>query len=124
MIASFGVVDTLISDNGSQFTPGKFRNFCETYQIEHITIPPYHLRPNGQAERYVDTLKRALKKTKAEKALQQFHQVYRITPNKKTPASQSSAETMFARQIRSVYDKLLSKQTKSGRTCIVPLQTI
>ena len=57
----FRVVDTLVSDNGNQFTSGENRNFCETYQIEHITIPPYHLRSNRQAERFGDTLKRALK---------------------------------------------------------------
>ena len=58
----FRVVDTLVSDNRSQFMSGEFRDFCETYQIEYITIPTYHLRSNGQAERFVDTLKRALKK--------------------------------------------------------------
>ena len=68
-------------------------------------------------------MKRALKKTSAtptERALQQFLQVYRIIPNNKTPASQSPAGVMFARRIRSVYDKLLLKQTKPGRTYVVP----
>ena len=105
------------------FTSGEFRDFCETYRIKHITIPPDHPRSNGQAERFVDTLKRDLKKarvTPTGKALQQFLQVYRITPNNKTPASQSPAEVMFARRIWSIYDKLLMKQTKPGRTCIVP----
>ena len=58
--------------------------------------------------------------TPTEKALQQFLQVYRITPNNKTPVSQSPAEVMFARIIRSVYNKLLPKQTKHGRINIVP----
>ena len=52
-------------DNGSQFTSGEFRDFCETYQIKYITIPLYHLKSNRQAERFVDTLKRVLKKTRA-----------------------------------------------------------
>ena len=123
LFARFGVVDTIVSDNASQFTSREFKDFCEAYQIEHITTAPYHPRSNGLAERFVDTLKRALKKVRAtptEKALQQFLQVYRITPNNKTPASQSPAEVMFARRIRSVYDKLLPKQTKPGRTSIVP----
>ena len=55
-----------------------------------------------------------------EKALQQFLQVYRTPPNMKTSASQSPAEVMFARQIRSVYDKLLPKQTKPATASIVP----
>ena len=81
------------------------------------------MRSNRQAERFVDTLKRAWKNVRAtstKKALQQFLQVYRFTPNNKTPASQSPAEVMFACRIRSVYDKLLPKQTKPGRTNIVP----
>ena len=112
LFARFGVVDTLVSDNESQFMSGELRDFCETYQIEHITIPPYHPRFNEQDERFLDNLKRALKKaraTRTERALQQFLQVYRIAPNNKTPASQSLAEVMFARRIRSVYSKLLPK---------------
>ena len=62
LFTRLGVVDTLMSNNGSQFMSGEFRDFCETYQIKHITIPSYHPISNEQAERFVDTLKRALKK--------------------------------------------------------------
>ena len=123
LFTRFGVMDTLVSHNGSQFMSGEFRDFCETYQIECITISLHHPRSNGQAERFVNTLKRALKKARStltKRALQQFLQIYRITPNNKTPTSQSSAAVMFACRIRSGYDKLLLKQTKPGRTCIVP----
>lgn len=123
LFAHFEVVDCLISDNGTQFTSTDFKEFCKIFQIKHITTPPYHPRSNGQAERFVDTLKRALKKaygTPKEKALQQFLQVYRIMPNVNAPASLSPAEIMFARKVRSVFDKLLTKQTKQGPTSIVP----
>ena len=84
LFARFGVVDCVVSDNGSQFTSVEFKEFCEIFQIKHITTPQYHPRSNGQAEHFVDTLKRALKKasgTPTDKTLQQFLQVYRITPN-------------------------------------------
>ena len=64
LFARFGVVDTIVSDNGTQFTYKEFEHFCSTFQAEHIRIPPYHPRSNGLAERFVDTLKRALKKAK------------------------------------------------------------
>ena len=85
----FGVVDCIVSDNGTQFTSGDFKEFCEDFQVNHITTPTYHPRSNGLAERFVDTLKRALKKAKGtptDKAVQQFLQVKRVTPNANTLA--------------------------------------
>ena len=101
LFARFGVVDCLVSDNATQFTSSEFKEFCETYQIKHITIPQYHPRSNGQAERFMDTLKRALKKvygSPTEKSLQQFLQVYRITANPNIPEAQFPAEAMFGRK--------------------------
>ena len=80
-------------------------------------------RLKGQTERFVDTLKLALKKASAtptDKALQQFLQVYRITPNPNTPLAVSPAEMMFTRKIRSVSDKLLPKQNKLRKTSLTP----
>ena len=58
--------------------------------------------------------------TPTDKALQQFLQVYRITPNPNTPLAVSPAETMFARKIRSVFDKLLPKRNKLRKTTLAP----
>ena len=123
LFARFGIFYSIVTDNGSQFTSKDFKDFCEIYQIKHITTAPFYPRSNGQAKRFVDTFKRALKKASViptEKSLQQFLQFYRITPNMKTLASQSPAEGMFARRIQSVYDKLLPKQTKPATASIVP----
>ena len=57
LFAQFGVVDCVVSDNGSQFTSVEFKEFCKIFQIKHITTPQYHSRSNGLAERFVDTLK-------------------------------------------------------------------
>ena len=45
---------------------------------------------------------------------------YMDTPNNNTPSSLPPAELMYARKIRSMFDKLLPKQTKPGRTNTVP----
>ena len=122
LFAQFGVVECLGSDNWSQFTSADFKGFCDTFQIKHISTPPFHPRSNGLAERFVDTLKRALKKvsgTPSKKALQQFLQVYRITPNPNTPVTTLPAETMFARKIRPLFEKLLPKKASLGSTTTV-----
>ena len=88
LFARFSVVDCVVTDNGTQFTSNEFKQFCNTYQVKHITTLQYHPKSNGQGERFVDTLKRALRKaqdTPTYRALQQFLQVYRITPNPNTP---------------------------------------
>ena len=78
-------------------------NLCpKTFVVEHVTIAPYHPRNNGQAERFVDTFKRELKKAKGmpnDTAIQKFLQVYRVTPNKNTPSDMKPAKVMFARKI-------------------------
>ena len=70
-------------------------------------ITSYHPRSNGQAERFIDTFKRTLRKvrdTPTDKAIQQFLQVYRVTSNKSAPFAMTPAEVMFARKIKSVFD--------------------
>ena len=94
----------------------------EDFQVDHITTPTYHPRSNRQDERFVDTLKRALKKAKdtpSGKALQQFLQVYCITPNENTSSQISQAEVMFARKIWPIFDKLLPKQVKPAKTTVL-----
>ncbi|XP_054746090.1 uncharacterized protein K02A2.6-like [Anastrepha obliqua] len=84
-LSRYGDCDTLVSDNGTQFTSGAFEQFVTSRGIQHIRTSPYHPQSNGQAERFVDTLKRALKKLKMEgtdsENLQTFLQTYRSTPN-------------------------------------------
>ena len=71
----------------------------------------------------MDTLKRALKKaigTPTKKALQLFLQVYRITLNKSAPSTLSPAESMFARRIRSVFEKLIPSKKSHIPDILVP----
>ncbi|PIO56652.1 integrase core domain protein, partial [Teladorsagia circumcincta] len=80
IFAQFGNPQTLITDNGTQFTSKLFGNFCESRGIKHVRSPPFHPQSNGQAERFVDTFKRGLAKLKSEErradALQAFLMTY------------------------------------------------
>ena len=57
--------------------------FVNNTAIKHIYSPPYHLHSNGQAERFVDTFKRALLKARgevtSEEVIQQLLFAYRMT---------------------------------------------
>ena len=83
MFSRLGVLNTIVSDNGTMFTGSEFKVYCDSLAIEHIT-PTYNPRSNGQAEKFVDTFKRALKNAKGfdteEKNIQTFLMAYRIRP--------------------------------------------
>ncbi|XP_052901553.1 uncharacterized protein K02A2.6-like [Anopheles moucheti] len=111
IFARFGMPETLVSDNGPQFTSSLFAEFCNSNGIEHITTAPFHPQSNGQAERFVDTLKRALRKiqsdeTSLDEALELFLISYRSTPNAQLSQQKTPAEEMFGRPIRTALELL------------------
>ena len=61
MFAHHGLPEQLVTDNGPQFTSSEFSQFLKENHIKHIVSTPYHSALNGLAERFVQTLKRALK---------------------------------------------------------------
>ena len=61
-IARYGIVSTLISDNGPQFTSKEFKDFSRAYGFNHITSSPRHQQSNGLAENAVKIAKLMLKK--------------------------------------------------------------
>lgn len=61
IFSRFGIPSILVSDNGSSFVLYVFQNFLKQNGIKHIKIAPYHPTSNGLAERFVQTLKQALR---------------------------------------------------------------
>ncbi|XP_062700588.1 uncharacterized protein K02A2.6-like [Aedes albopictus] len=111
IFARLGMPETLVSDNGTQFTSSEFQQFCSDSGIDHVTTAPFHPQSNGQAERFVDTFKRALKKIQEGKvgvgeALDVFLLTYRTTPNRQVDEGKSPSEAMFGRRIRTSLDLL------------------
>ena len=119
LFARFGLPETIVSDNGTPFTSKEFEKFCKLLSINYLKLAPYHPRSNGLMERFIDAFKRAIKKANGIKAeneeLQEFLSIYRLTPNPNTNANVSPAELMFARKIRSKFDKLIPSKKGNKR---------
>ena len=60
------IPNTLISDNGPQFSSHEFQQFVKQYQIDHHTSSPYHPQSNGMAEKVVQTVKRLMTKARQD----------------------------------------------------------
>jgi hypothetical protein len=50
IICRFGVLNRIITDNGSQFTSGAFQGYCEDLGIQIYYASAAHLENNGQVE--------------------------------------------------------------------------
>jgi transposase InsO family protein len=66
LCAQHGVPETIVSDNGTQFTSHEFWEFSKANAVSHILSSTYHPQSNGRAERFVDTFKRGLLKLRGE----------------------------------------------------------
>ena len=53
-----GIPAILRTDNGPQYASEEFKEFCESYGIQHKTSSPHTPHSNGEAERAVQTVKR------------------------------------------------------------------
>ena len=64
IFAYHGIPETVISDNGSQYSSAKFSKFAEEWGFSHVTSSPKYPQSNGEVECTVQTMKNLL--TKAE----------------------------------------------------------
>jgi hypothetical protein len=61
IIHRFGVPNSIITDNGTQFTDRKFLDFCEDHHIRVDWAAVAHPKTNGQVERANDMILQGLK---------------------------------------------------------------
>lgn len=111
----FGLPKEIVSDNGFPFSSGAFSKFCENHGIICTKSPPYHPQSNGQAERFVGTVKLALTKqcldaTSNDLSLNQkiskFLIFYRNTPSITT--AKTPSELIFTYKPRILLDTLIN----------------
>jgi hypothetical protein len=61
IVYRFGVPNSIITDNGKQFTSDHFLHFCDDWNIRVNWAAVYHPRINGQVERANDMILQGLK---------------------------------------------------------------
>lgn len=104
--ARYGLCAKVVTDNGSQFTSQECSEFCIEHGIHHFRTALGYAQFNGQAERYVQLVKSALKKNtshhgkKISDALWDFLFDYRSTPHSTT--NYAPSELFIKRRFRTV----------------------
>lgn len=113
IFARWGPCCTIVSDNGPQFISSTFKKFCSLYGIQHITSAPYHPQSNGRAEKFVDTLKRGLRKSDGEGNIDQMLRAV-LTSYRRIPSDilnhKSPFELMTGRPMPSRLDLIKKPQ--------------
>jgi len=109
LFATYGLPYQLVSDNGPQFVSSEFEMCMKVNGIKHIKVAPYHPSSNGEAERFVQTFKQAMRAAKNDEGvlqykLAQFLLTYRSTPHSTTGVS--PAELFLKRPLRTRFDLL------------------
>nr|XP_034970897.1 uncharacterized protein K02A2.6-like [Zootoca vivipara] len=99
--------NTLVSDNGAQFTSTEFKDFMDINGIRRVTSAPFHPSTNDQAERMVRTTKDALWRIVYgdwHQRLSSFLLSQHVTPHSTT--GRSPAELLMRRRLTTRLDRL------------------
>lgn len=112
MFARF-IPETIVSDNGPQFSSSEFAGFCHSNRICHILVSPYHPSLNGLGEWAVRILKEGLKKIKDRSILDRLAQLlFQYRPHSTTGTI--PAEPLMGRKLCS---RLAELSSTSRETC-------
>ncbi|XP_046608877.1 uncharacterized protein K02A2.6-like [Neodiprion virginianus] len=118
IFAQFGFPEVLVSDNGGTYISSEFESFLKLHGIAHKFSAPHHPASNGQAERFVQMIKFALKKVDDKKnvnaSLRKILIQYRNTPHSTT--GKTPAELFLGRKIRCKLDLLKPVVAKEQAT--------
>jgi hypothetical protein len=96
----YGLVEEIVTDNGTQFTSVEFTDFLHSLGIRHCRSALYSPQANAEVERFNRTLKNGLKAALAEgksfmNGLRQTLAAYRTTPQSTTGVTPASLMLAF-----------------------------
>ena len=103
IFSSFGVPQEVKTDNGPPFNSTDFRTFAQYLGFSHRKITPYWPQANGEVERFMRTLEKAIRTAQIEgkpwkQELYTFLRNYRATPHSTTDVPPYDA--MFQRPMK------------------------
>ncbi|XP_058023905.1 uncharacterized protein K02A2.6-like [Ahaetulla prasina] len=116
LFVTHGLPDTLVSDNGPQFTATQFEGYLAEEGIRHVLSAPFHPATNGLAERFVRSAKEALSRIRPgdwQTKIDTFLAVQHRTPCVTT--GRSPAELLMGRKLRCPFQD--AKQESRHRGC-------
>ncbi|XP_058024044.1 uncharacterized protein K02A2.6-like, partial [Ahaetulla prasina] len=99
LFVTHGLPDTLVSDNGPQFTATQFEGYLAEEGIRHVLSAPFHPATNGLAERFVRSAKEALSRIRP--AIKELHRSRMDLENVQKMVTINSETEMNAREIKS-----------------------
>lgn len=110
IFTSYGIPKILVTDNGRTF-----KNFLKSCGIIHKYTAPYNPATNRQAERFIQTLKNALRRSNANDTniaskLEQILLQYRAAPHADTKVS--PAELFLGRKVRTKLDLIFPRKNE------------
>ena len=119
MFARYGLPETIVTDNGPQFTCSEFFDFLVKNGVRFVQTPPKHPASNGLAERAVQTVKKGVGKLDGslKEKIEKFLFRYRVTPQSTT--GKMPCELLMRRKLRTRLDLIkpsLNKKVKRAQS--------
>ncbi|XP_053383800.1 uncharacterized protein K02A2.6-like [Mercenaria mercenaria] len=124
IFANCGICDEIVCDNGPQFVSDEFRSFLVKNCVKVRYSAPYHPKTNGLAERFVQSMKQALRAAKNDQGtvqtkLSRFLLAYRNAEHQTTRTSPASL--FYGRNLSTRLDKMkpsLEKRVESQQSAM------
>ncbi|XP_013931969.1 PREDICTED: leucine-rich repeat-containing protein C10orf11 homolog [Thamnophis sirtalis] len=107
LFSTHSLPDTLVTDNGPQFTSVEFRLYLASLGIRHALVAPYHPTSNGMVERAVRSAKESLARLSPlpwPARLCTYLRAQHSTPYATT--GKTPAEVLMGRRLRTTLDRL------------------
>ncbi|XP_046592854.1 uncharacterized protein K02A2.6-like [Neodiprion lecontei] len=106
LFARHGIPKIVRSDNGPQFSSHKFKEFAKAWGFEHTTSSPTYPRSNGLVERFVQTVKKMVKKAKEDRK-DPYLALLELRNKRISNCIESPNRLMFNRNVRGVLPDFL-----------------